>query len=153
MTFSSTTKKLPQKPEQVVTNQYLVKGVGIYLPWSLKSHNAMIRSSVELNVPVGVMENKYFKAEGTVHSRSSHYNIGFEKKFPALRLSKTPMTITFNFDPVNHSPVINFVPIKKSDIQEKVINEVHPITGIKYDLNMKADTKSNFGLNDFLKFP
>ncbi|KAB7504676.1 hypothetical protein Anas_13642, partial [Armadillidium nasatum] len=159
VTFSFTSKKLPQKPGHTISNQYLVKasaiytrGVGVYLPWSLKSHNAMIRSSIELNIPVGVTEKRSLGTEGPIHSYKTHFNIGFEKKFPALRLSKTPMTSTFHFDPVNHSPVTNFVPIKKSDIQEKVISEVHPITGIKYDLNMKADTKSDFGLNDFRKF-
>ncbi|KAB7499400.1 GATA zinc finger domain-containing protein 1 [Armadillidium nasatum] len=128
MTFSYTTKKLPQKSGEVFTKQYSVKasaiytrGVGVYLPWSLKSHNAMIRSSIELNIPVGVTEKRSLGTEGPIHSYKTHFNIGFEKKFPALRLSKTPMTSTFHFDPVNHSPVTNFVPIKKSDIQEKVI--------------------------------
>ncbi|RXG54483.1 hypothetical protein Avbf_13704, partial [Armadillidium vulgare] len=160
VTFSSTMKNLQQKPGQIFTNQYLMKasaiytrGVGVYLPWSLKSHNAMIQSSIELNIPVGKMEEIYFETGGMVRSYKSHFNIGFEKKFPALRLSITPRTITFYFDPVSHNPVINFVPIKKSDIEEKVISEIHPITGIKYDLIMKADTKSHFGLNDFLKFP
>ncbi|KAB7500177.1 hypothetical protein Anas_13789, partial [Armadillidium nasatum] len=153
MTFSFTTKNLPQKPGQVFVNQYLMKGVGVYLPWSLKSHNAMIRSSIELNIPVGIKEKRSLGIEGEIGTVKSHLNIGFEKKFPALRLSKTPMTITLGVDPVNHNPVINFVPIKKSSGGEKVISEVHPITGIKYDLNMRADTKSDFGLNDFSKFP
>ncbi|RXG55194.1 hypothetical protein Avbf_17723 [Armadillidium vulgare] len=161
VTFSFTSKRnFPRKPGQVFSNQYLVKasavhtrGVGVYLPWSFKSHNAMIQSSLEYNIPVRTMEESYPETEGMVRTFKTRFNIGFEKKFPALRLSKTPMTITYYFDPVSHNPVINFVPIKKFDIEEKVISEVDPFTGIKYDLNLRADTKSDFGLNDFLKFP
>ncbi|RXG52508.1 hypothetical protein Avbf_15068, partial [Armadillidium vulgare] len=117
------------------------RGVGVYLPWSLKSHNSMIRSNIELNIPVGIMEERHYEIEGMVRTFKIHFNIGFEKKFPALRLSKTPMTITFHFDPVNHSPVTNFVTIKKFDIEEKVISEIHPFTGMKYDLIIRADTR------------
>ncbi|KAB7496726.1 hypothetical protein Anas_12422, partial [Armadillidium nasatum] len=158
VTFTMTAKRLPQKPGQFNAYQALIKASaayirGVYLPWSLKSHNAITWSNIELNIPVGKMEERILGTEGPIRTSKTHYNFAFEKKFPVLRLSETPNTITFSFNPVSHGPERSFIGINTFSVEERVFSKVDPFTGIKYDLKMKVDPKADLGFNDFRKFP
>ncbi|KAB7495672.1 Hemolymph clottable protein [Armadillidium nasatum] len=151
--FCITREHLPPTSGLIGGFELQLSGISIFLPWSRQYSTAMKRTNLELKIPIGVKSKRIVGNEGPLRSSKTSFEFPYKKKFPLFHLSSTPMTVTYDTVQILENDVMNFKIIKKSNVKEKLISEINPHTGIKYDLVMRADTPTSFGLRDFLQFP